>query len=281
MTSHSNVISDTAPLLSVIIPVLNEELNVSLLATDLQAALAAVRHEIIFVDDASTDHTPTILGALASAQANIRGYQHKQRCGQSAAIRTGILQAKGLIIATLDGDGQNPPREIPRLLEKLNASPANVKLIQGQRERRRDTLSKKLASKFANSIRQYFLKDGVRDSGCGLKVFYKDAYLALAYFDHLHRFMPAMMRREGFDVQTISVSHSERGGGVSKYGNLNRALVGIFDLMGVLWLSKRRNLSAVHQIGEIPLEIPLEISLEIPREPVDTAYQITDRYQTQ
>jgi len=248
MTGFNESGKTPEPLLSVVVPVLNEAENIKSLVYDLNAALTGVYHELVFVDDGSDDDTlPTLQGLMADFSA-VRCLHHQHRCGQSAAIRTGVGHAKGLIIATIDGDGQNPPRDIPKLLSLLHSSPRSVKLIQGQRQKRQDTLWKRLGSRLANKIRQAILKDGVRDSGCGLKVFYKDAYLALAYFDHLHRFMPAMMQREGFEVLTCDVSHAERHAGQSKYGNLGRALVGVVDLAGMIWLKRRRKLSAVQEI---------------------------------
>ena len=248
MTGAVEIGKTPEPLLSVVVPVLNEAENISSLVYDLNAALEGIFHELVFVDDGSDDETLQTLRGLMVDFTTIRCLHHVHRCGQSAAIRTGVQHAKGLIIATIDGDGQNPPRDIPKLLALLHASSRSVKLIQGQRQKRQDTLWKRLGSRLANKIRQAILKDGVRDSGCGLKVFYKDAYLSLAYFDHLHRFMPAMMQREGYDVITCDVSHAERYAGQSKYGNLGRALVGIVDLAGMLWLKRRRNLSAVQEI---------------------------------
>ena len=255
MTQNKESGKTPEPLLSVVVPVLNEAENIRSLVYDLNAALTGVYHELVFVDDGSDDDTLPTLRQLMADFSAVRCLHHQQRCGQSAAIRTGVQHAKGLIIATLDGDGQNPPCDIPKLLALLHSSSRSVKLIQGQRQKRQDTLWKRLGSRLANKIRQAILNDGVRDSGCGLKVFYKDAYLSLAYFDHLHRFMPAMMQREGYDVITCEVSHAERHAGQSKYGNLGRALVGIVDLAGMVWLKRRRNLSAVQEIPAYQAEL--------------------------
>ena len=235
--------------LSVVVPVCNEAGNLAPLVAGLDAALADWRYEIVFVDDGSTDDTAARLALLAAGRGNLKCFRHLSRCGQSAALRTAILRARGRVIATLDGDGQNPPAEVPKLVRHLLDGPATVKLVQGQRQRRQDTAWKRFGSRFANAIRGKLLKDDVRDSGCGLKAFYRDAYLQLAYFDHLHRFMPAMMLREGFEVAVLPVAHAERGAGRSKYGNLDRALVGIVDLMGVFWLMRRRALSEVREIS--------------------------------
>ncbi len=256
MTAKKETGKPPAPLVSVVVPILNEAENIRSLVYDLNAALTGIFHELIFVDDGSDDDTLPTLRELMADFSAIRCLHHQQRCGQSAAIRTGVQQAKGLIIATLDGDGQNPPCDIPKLLALLHSSPRSVKLVQGQRQKRQDTLWKRWGSRLANKIRQAILNDGVRDSGCGMKVFYKDAYLSLAYFDHLHRFMPAMMQREGYEVITCEVSHAERHAGRSKYGNLQRAWVGIIDLAGMVWLKRRRKLSAVQEVS--PYKIKLE-----------------------
>ena len=207
-----------------------------------------LRHEIIVVDDGSTDDTLARLQALRDGLPQLRVLAHGASCGQSAAIRTGVLAARGAIIATLDADGQNPPENLPALLAPLlgpGADPA-LGLVQGERQRRRDGWSRRLASRFANGVRRMALRDGVRDSGCGLKAFPREVYLALPYFDHIHRFMPAMVQREGWRVTTLPVSHAERRAGRSKYGNLQRGLVGAVDLLGAAWLIRRRRLPRPH-----------------------------------
>ncbi|GLQ05952.1 glycosyltransferase family 2 protein [Sneathiella chinensis] len=234
---------------SVVVPVLNEAENVGTLVREIGAAMDGWDFEMIFVDDGSTDRTVEVLRDLAKEFPTLRCLHHLKRCGQSAAIRTGVKHASGGVIVTLDGDGQNPPSEIPRLARHLIEADAGVGLVQGQRAKRQDTLWKKVGSRLANKIRQGLLQDGVKDSGCGLKAFYRSAYLELAYFDHLHRFMPVMMIREGYRVAVLDVSHRERQAGTSKYGNLQRALVGIYDLLGVVWLRKRRALSAVEEVA--------------------------------
>jgi len=235
--------------ISVVVPVLNEEANVGFMVSEIGQTLSGWNFEMIFVDDCSTDETSARLKKLKEEYPQLRCIQHMETCGQSAAVRTGVEGATGSVIVTLDGDGQNPPSEIKNLALHLLNHTDDIKLVQGQREKRQDTVWKKSASKFANGLRQKLLKDGIRDSGCGLKAFYRDAYLSLAYFDHLHRFMPAMMLREGFGVDVRAVTHSDRKAGVSKYGNLDRALVGLWDLLGVMWLMRRRRKSASIELG--------------------------------
>lgn len=238
----------TAPVVSVVLPARDEAPGIADLLRDVAAAMAALPHEIIIVDDGSRDGTAA--AALASGVAGLRVLSHHRGCGQSAAIRTGVLAARGRLVATLDADGQNPPAELPRLLAPLLAPSADPRLglVQGQRAVRRDGWAKRVGSRVANAIRQSILRDGVRDSGCGLKAFPRDAYLGLAYFDHIHRFMPAMIRREGLTVMVMEVAHAPRRAGRSKYGNLGRTLVGLVDLAGVAWLARRRVLPAVAAI---------------------------------
>ena len=234
--------------ISVVIPVLNEEENIDHMVQSIHSTLSEWDYEMIFVDDGSADKTLSNLINLGKIYPRLRCLSHNATCGQSAALRTGILKANGSIIATLDGDGQNPPHELKNLVLHLLQHPEKVALVQGQRENRKDTLWKIVGSKFANGLRQKLLKDGIRDSGCGLKAFYREAYLSLAYFDHLHRFMPAMIIREGYKVDVLPVAHNERKAGISKYGNLDRALVGALDLLGVIWLLRRRRISKFDEI---------------------------------
>src|SRR5579859_7750934 len=186
------------PLVSVVVPVRNEAGNVAPLIGEIEAALRdAGPFEIIYVNDGSTDSTGDELHKLMQSRAHLRQVKHAQSCGQSAAVRTGVRAARGPVVVTLDGDGQNDPAFIPRLLEKLEASGVQCGLVQGQRVGRKDTGFKKLQSRIANSVRGSILQDGTRDTGCGLKCFRREAYLALPYFDALHRFMPALVKREG------------------------------------------------------------------------------------
>jgi dolichol-phosphate mannosyltransferase len=237
--------------LSVVLPARDEAPNVGPLLGDIAAALAGIPHEIVLVDDGSGDGTAEAALALRPGLPQVRVLRHEKSCGQSAALRTGILAARGRVIATLDADGQNPAAELPRLAAPLLAPDADprIGLVQGQRLRRQDTWSRRLASRLANAVRQMLLRDGVRDSGCGLKAFRRDVYLALPFFDHIHRFMPALIRREGYEVLLLDVSHADRRAGRSKYSNLGRALVGIVDLAGVAWLLRRRKLAQVRELG--------------------------------
>jgi dolichol-phosphate mannosyltransferase len=237
--------------LSVVLPARDEAANVGPLLRDIAAALAGVPHEIVLVDDGSCDGTAEAALALRPGLPQVRVIRHEASCGQSAALRTGILAARGRVIATLDADGQNPAAELPRLAAPLLAPDADPRLglVQGQRLRRRDTWSRRMASRLANLVRQALLRDGVRDSGCGLKAFPREAYLALPFFDHIHRFMPALIRREGYEILLMDVDHADRRAGRSKYSNLGRAMVGIVDLAGVAWLLRRRKLAQARELG--------------------------------
>ncbi|RFB80591.1 glycosyltransferase family 2 protein [Methylovirgula sp. 4M-Z18] len=229
------------PLVSVVVPVRNEAGNVAPLIGEIETALRdAGPFEIIYVNDGSTDSTGDELRKLMQSRPHLRQVKHAQSCGQSAAVRTGVRAARGPVIVTLDGDGQNDPAFIPQLLKKLSASGALCGLVQGQRVGRKDTGFKKLQSRIANSVRGSILQDGTRDTGCGLKCFRREVYLALPYFDALHRFMPALVKREGYTIALVDVVDRSRLTGVSNYGFFDRLWVGIVDLMGVRWLIRRR-----------------------------------------
>jgi dolichol-phosphate mannosyltransferase len=233
----------TAVRLSVVIPVFNEEENVLPLLAEVEAALAGLgAFEVVFVDDGSTDGTAAAL-ASAVAEGRARALRHVDRSGQSAAVRTGVKAARGAWIATLDGDGQNDPADIPRLFAAVEANPV-LRLIGGIRAKRQDTLSKRIASRLANRARQAFLKDGCADSGCGMKLFERAAFLDLPFFGALHRFLPALFRAHGHAVLYLPVGHRPRARGASKYTNLRRGLIGVVDLLGVYWLMRRTKLSA-------------------------------------
>ncbi|HZH26233.1 MAG TPA: glycosyltransferase family 2 protein [Azospirillaceae bacterium] len=225
--------------LSVVIPVLNEAENVVPLLNEIAAALSDRSDwEVLFVDDGSTDGTAAALQPRLGAR--VRLVRHAERRGQSTAIRTGVRAARGTWIATLDGDGQNDPADIPALWARtLEGGGTGLAMVAGLRRKRNDSLSKRLASRLANGIRNAILHDGCRDTGCGLKLFRRDAFLDLPFFSAVHRFLPALFLAQGHTVAYVEVNHRPRRAGTSKYGNLGRALVGVVDLMGVYWLQRR------------------------------------------
>lgn len=228
--------------ISVVVPVCNEEENVGPLAREIQAALRDYRpFEIVFVDDGSTDGTVNALAAVrAQGVPELRLLKHSVRSGQSAAVHTGVRVAQAPWIATLDGDGQNDPADIPALIATQVSGGANLRLVMGNRKAsRKDTWLRKLSSAVANAVRGWFLNDRTPDTGCGLKVFHRDTFLALPRFDHMHRFLPALFLNAGLDVVSVPVRHRARTHGTSKYGLRNRLWVGIVDLFGVRWLLHR------------------------------------------
>ena len=227
------------PDVSIVVPVYNEEGAAPNLAREIAAAFAGRDFEIIFVDDASQDATLAVLTALKPHIPQLRVLNHRKNAGQSRAVRTGVIAAHAPIVATLDGDGQNDPADAPRLTDRLAAGAPTLGLIGGERAKRQDSLSKKYASRVANAARRAILKDQTSDAGCGLKVFRRDAFLLLPYFDHLHRYLPAMMLREGYEVAFEPVNHRHRTSGVSKYNNLGRLWVSFADMRGVMWLQRR------------------------------------------
>ena len=230
------------PSLSIVIPARNEAENLPSLLDEIAAALTAEQdYEIIVVDDASTDDSVAVLQAKAAIMPVLRILRHDRAGGQSAGVHSRVRAATGDIVCTLDGDGQNPPSNLPALIAPLRiAGNEDVGIVAGQRVRRQDTWSKKMASRFANALRSWMLKDGTRDTGCGLKAFRREAFLALPYFDHMHRYLPALFTRDGWRVVHVDVTHRQRGAGQSNYTNFQRALVGIVDLFGVAWLQRRR-----------------------------------------
>lgn len=239
----------TTPHLSVVVPVFNERDNVAPLIAEIVAALRGlIPFEIVYVDDHSRDDTLAVLRELKTTTPELRVLHHVSQSGQSTAVRTGVKAARGTWIATLDGDGQNDPADIPKLLAKRDESPADVKLFAGWRVNRKDTGSKRWASKFANGIRSRMLRDATPDTGCGIKLFEREAFLDLPYFDHMHRYLPALMQRAGWKTVSVPVNHRHRASGVSKYNNLNRALVGLRDLRGVAWLIVRSKRTAVEEV---------------------------------
>jgi dolichol-phosphate mannosyltransferase len=231
--------------LSVVVPVRNEAENVEPLAREIATALAAVRtFEIVYVDDGSDDGTCAELERVRALIPELRVVRHARCCGQSTAILTGVRSARFPWIATLDGDGQNDPADIPQLLERLLAARPedNLQMLAGWRAARRDTWLRRVSSRVANGVRSRVLRDATPDTGCGLKVFSRATFLRLPYFDHMHRFLPALVQRQGGRVLSVVVSHRPRTRGRSKYGVHNRLWVGIVDLFGVAWLMRRSRL---------------------------------------
>jgi dolichol-phosphate mannosyltransferase len=234
--------SDAAAVdVSIVVPVRNEADNVAPLIAEIAAALdGRWRYEIIYVNDGSTDATPTHLAEIMKQRANLRRIDHAISSGQSAAVRTGVRAARGAIVATLDGDGQNNPAFLPDLIAAIQGGDGRIGLAAGQRIGRKDTGFKKLQSRIANGVRNAILRDGTRDTGCGLKAFRRDVFLSMPYFDGLHRFLPALVRREGYDIAYVDVIDRPRHSGVSNYGFFDRLWIGIMDLAGVWWLIRRK-----------------------------------------
>ena len=244
-------------MISVIVPILNERENIpSLLAEIVQTAQSAPISEIIYVDDGSTDGSFEALQALKAEYAALRVIRHDRRCGQSAALWTGVKSAGNDVIVTLDGDGQNDPADIGLLYKMFqqNEHKFPALMVAGERKKRNDSWIKRFSSRFANRIRSRLLKDNTRDTGCSLKMFQRKNYLALPYFDHMHRFLPALMMRDNVHILHVGVSHRPRAHGISKYGTLDRLAVGISDLWGVWWLMKRpfAHPEVYEDIGETP-----------------------------
>jgi dolichol-phosphate mannosyltransferase len=227
------------PEVSIVVPVFDEEGAAPALAREIAAAFSGVAFEILFVDDASRDGTLDRLKVLTGEIPQLRVLTHRRNAGQSRAIRTGVLAARAAIVVTLDGDGQNDPADAPALFRALQQAPANVGLIGGERTSRKDTTAKRWASSIANGVRRRLLNDQTTDTGCGLKAMRRDAFLSLPYFDHIHRYLPAMMLREGYQIAFCPVGHRPRRAGHSKYTNLGRLSAAVSDLSGVLWLRAR------------------------------------------
>ena len=231
----------SVPDFSVVVPVRNEADNISPLIAELKTVMRALQpYEIVIVDDGSGDATPEVLRDQARACPELRVIRHRSSVGQSAAITTGVNEARAGIIITLDGDGQNDPADIPALLDRFReADNPDLLLVTGERQKRRDSLLKRLSSRVANAVRGTLLGDHTPDTGCGLKVFSRPAYLAMPGFDHMHRFLPALMLCQGGHVLSVPVNHRARQHGVTKYGVFDRLGVGIVDLFGVMWLQRR------------------------------------------
>lgn len=237
--------------ISIVIPARNEAENLPLLLDAIDAAMAAAGpYEVLVVDDGSTDDTAALLRARRRTHPHLRLIRHDVAGGQSAAIHSGVLAARGAIVCTLDADGQNPPAELPRLLAPLLAPGSDrIGLVAGQRVGRQDRLSRRIASRLANAIRAMVLKDATRDTGCGLKAFRREAFLRLPFFNHMHRYLPALFVRDGWEVAHVDVAHAPRHAGRSHYSNLQRGLVGVVDLMGVKWLIRRRKTAHPREEG--------------------------------
>jgi dolichol-phosphate mannosyltransferase len=243
MSSQTQSSAKPTPLdISVVVPVHNESGAVETLVREIAAAMDGFAYEMIFVDDASKDDTHAKLVALKAQFPALRVLANRKNAGQSRAIMNGVLAARGPVIGTLDGDGQNDPADLPKMLVQLNRpdAPSALAFVGGRRLKRQDSQAKKVASRWANKIRQALLKDGSDDSGCGIKVVKRDVFLRLPYFDHMHRYMPALVQREGALAEFVEVHHRHRETGASKYTNLGRLWAALSDLGGVIWLRTRR-----------------------------------------
>ncbi len=241
--------SATAPAVSIVVPVRNEADNIAPLVDEIAAALDKdLAFELIYVNDGSTDRTQAELTRLMASRPWLRQIRHEISCGQSAAISSGVIHARAAIVVTLDGDGQNDPAFIPALLEAMTKAP-HIGLVAGQRVGRQATGFKKFQSRVANAVRSVVLRDGTRDTGCGLKAFRRDLFLRLPYFDGLHRFLPALVRREGYAIGYVDVVDRPRRAGTSNYGMWDRLWIGILDLLGVWWLIRRRR--HIPQVSEV------------------------------
>jgi dolichol-phosphate mannosyltransferase len=241
--------------LSVVIPVRNEQDNIAPLIDEIRAALdGRADYEIVYVDDGSRDDTAARLAQAARAFPRLRVLTHARSCGQSAALASAVRAARGEWIATLDGDGQNDPADIPKLLAVAQAAaPAsNLQLVAGYRRRRQDSWLKRMSSRIANKVRARLLNDATPDTGCGLKLFPRAVFMQLPYFDHMHRFLPALVQRNGGRTVSVEVNHRPRTRGTSKYGLHNRLWVGIVDLLGVMWLQRRMRRPEVRESSAGP-----------------------------
>jgi dolichol-phosphate mannosyltransferase len=225
--------------ISVVVPVKNESGNITVLIQEIDKALKKLNYEIIYVNDGSNDNTQNDLINILKINKRLRVINHKTSQGQSAALRSGIYASRSILIATLDGDGQNDPSDLPGMISLIRNQKNPLVLIGGVRVNRQDSKSRLWASTFAKFCRSTLLKDIHSDSGCGIKVFHKELFIKLPYFDHMHRFLSALALREGANVLEYKVKHRERTEGISKYTNFGRLLVGIFDILGVMWLRKR------------------------------------------
>lgn len=235
---------------SIVIPVHNEAGNIQRLIEEISAVpTATAEFEIVVVDDGSDDHTLDVLRQLGRDHAHLRVLAHRRRCGQSTSLVHGVRAARGKTIVTLDGDGQNDPRDIPRLLATLNGNGIeNLRMVTGHRRQRRDTRWRRVSSRIANAVRRRLLRDDTPDTGCGLKAFSREAFLRLPYFDHMHRFLPALVQRDGGAVVSVDVNHRPRQFGSSHYGTFGRLMVGVVDLAGILWLIRRSHSALAEEL---------------------------------
>ena len=235
--------------LSIVIPVFNEAENIAPLLDEVCRRLeGSLDYEIIVVDDGSHDATPTVLQSCRQQHGRLRVLQHRVRCGQSAATSSGVRAACSSLVATLDGDGQNDPADILRLYNAMQEASGKLSLVIGNRVNRKDSWLKRISSRLANAVRAAVLQDNTPDTGCGLKVFRRETYISLTQFDHMHRFLPALVQKQGGDVLSIEVNHRSRQQGASKYGVHNRLWTGIIDMFGVKWLQRRTSRPDVSEI---------------------------------
>jgi len=237
--------------LSVVVPVRDEEENIAPLIEEICSVLEnLLEYEIVYVDDGSSDKTWERLVALSEKLSQLKIVRHRKSYGQSIAIHTGVKAAQAPLVATLDGDGQNDPADIPRLLEVFNSpdSPVNLQLVIGHRRKRQDSWVKRSSGRVANRVRGYLLRDHTPDTGCGLKLFFRDIFLGLPFFDHMHRFLPALILRNGGAVLSVEVNHRPRKHGQSHYGVWDRLWVGLVDLLGVMWLQRRSKTAEVEEV---------------------------------
>ena len=235
--------------LAVVVPVFNERDNIPPLLAEIASALRGrIDFEIIYVDDDSTDDSVAVLTAARAQYPELRVIRHVTRSGQSTAVWNGVRNARSPWIATLDGDGQNDPADIPKLLAARDGATPDLKLFAGWRVTRRDSFNKRISSKVANAVRSRMLQDSTPDTGCGLKLFERETFLRLPYFDHMHRYLPALVKRAGYASQSVPVGHRPRTAGVSKYGMLDRLWVGLADLRGVAWLMRRAKVTRTEEV---------------------------------
>jgi dolichol-phosphate mannosyltransferase len=237
--------------LSVVVPVRDEEANIAPLIDEICSSLdGLLGYEIVYVDDGSSDKTWERLVEMSETLSHLRIVRHRKSFGQSTAIHTGVKWARSPLIATLDGDGQNDPADIPRLLEVFNSadSPIGLRLVIGHRRKRQDSWVKRASARVANQVRGYLLKDRTPDTGCGLKLFARDTFLELPFFDHMHRFLPALILRSGGAVLSVEVNHRPRKHGLSHYGIWDRLWVGLVDLLGVMWLRRRSKTAEIEEV---------------------------------